>query len=76
MSGLRCQVVVIPDFGEGLESLERNVARVDALGASYVIDPILDPIDFGFAASLVRYRETRRRHPDAEMLMGRATSPS
>ena len=31
---LRCKVVVIPDFGEGLESLERNVARVDALGAA------------------------------------------
>jgi len=67
---LRCKVVVIPDFGEGLESLERNVARVDALGASYVIDPILDPLSFGFTASLERYCETRRRHPDAEMLMG------
>ena len=67
---LRCKVVVIPDFGEGLESLERNVARVDALGASYVIDPILDPLSFGFMASLERYCETRRRHPDAEILMG------
>jgi len=67
---LRCKVVVIPDFGEGLESLERNVAKVDALGASYVIDPILDPLSFGFTASLERYCETRRRHPDAEILMG------
>ena len=67
---LRCKVVVIPDFGEGLESLERNVAAVDAFGASYVIDPILDPLSFGFTASLERYCETRRRHPDAEMLMG------
>jgi len=67
---LRCKVVVIPDFGEGLESLERNVARADALGASYVIDPILDPLSFGFTASLERYCETRRRYPDAEMLMG------
>jgi len=67
---LRCKVVVIPDFGEGLESLERNVARVDALGAAYVIDPILDPLSFGFTASLERYCETRRRRPDAEMLMG------
>jgi dihydropteroate synthase-like protein len=67
---LRCKVVVIPDFGEGLESLERNVGRVDALGASYVIDPILDPLSFGFTAALERYCETRRRYPDAEMLMG------
>ena len=61
---------MIPDFGEGLQSLERNVAAVDAFGASYVIDPILDPLSFGFTASLERYCETRRRHPDAEMLMG------
>jgi dihydropteroate synthase-like protein len=67
---LHCKVVVIPDFGEGLESLERNVASVDALGASYVIDPILDPLSFGFTAALERYCETRRRYPDAEMLMG------
>ena len=67
---LHCKVVVIPDFGEGLESLERNVARVDALGVPYVIDPILDPLSFGFTASLERFCETRRRHPEAEMLMG------
>jgi dihydropteroate synthase-like protein len=67
---LRCKVVVIPDFGEGLESLERNVATVDATGAAYVIDPILDPLSFGFTASLERYCEVRRRHPEAEMLMG------
>ena len=67
---LRCKVVVIPDFGEGLESLERNIRRVDALGAAHVIDPILDPLSFGFTASLERYCETRRRYPEAEMLMG------
>ena len=67
---LRCKVVVIPDFGEGLDSLERNVDRVAELGAAYVIDPILDPISFGFTASIERYCEVRRRHPEAEMLMG------
>lgn len=67
---LRCKVVVIPDFGEGLDSLERNVSRVADLGAAYVIDPILDPLSFGFTASLERFCEVRRRHPDAEMLMG------
>ncbi len=67
---LRCKVVVIPDFGEGLESLERNISRVDGLVESYVVDPILDPLSFGFTASIERYCETRRRHPEAEMLMG------
>ncbi|MBU2602291.1 MAG: PTS mannitol transporter subunit IIABC [Actinobacteria bacterium] len=67
---LRCKVVVIPDFGEGLDSLEGNIARVESLGASYVVDPILDPLSFGFTESLLRYHETRRRHPEAEILMG------
>ena len=67
---LHCKVVVIPDFGEGLESLERNIRRADALGAAYIIDPILDPLSFGFTASLERYCEMRRRYPEAEMLMG------
>ena len=35
-----------------------------------LVDPILDPIHFGFAASLARYVETRRRLPEAEMMMG------
>lgn len=67
---LRCKVVVIPDFGEGLESLERNAERVAGFGARYVLDPILDPPGFGFTAALERYAEVRRRHPDAEILMG------
>src|SRR5690606_17862535 len=33
-------------------------------------DPVLDPIHFGFAESLQRFAETRRRWPDAELLMG------
>lgn len=67
---LRCKVVVIPDFGEGLESLKRNIAQLEEWGVPYVIDPILDPISFGFTESLHRFYETRRRHPEAEMLMG------
>jgi dihydropteroate synthase-like protein len=67
---LHCKVVVIPDFGEGLTSLERNAAQLDEWGVSYVMDPILNPISFGFTESLHRFYETRRRHPNAEMLMG------
>jgi dihydropteroate synthase-like protein len=39
-------------------------------GVPYLIDPIIEPIGFGFMASLERYAEVRRRYPDAEMLMG------
>lgn len=67
---LSCRVVVIPDFDQGLESLERNMARLDAWGVPYIVDPILNPISFGFTESLARFYQTRQRHPDAEMLMG------
>lgn len=67
---LHCKVVVIPDFGEGLESLERNAAQLEQWGVPYVMDPILDPISFGFTEALHRYYETRRRHPKAGILMG------
>lgn len=67
---LRSKPVVIPDFGEGLESLERNAARLDQWGVPYILDPILDPVNFGFTEALHRFYETRQRHPDAQMLMG------
>ena len=35
-----------------------------------ILDPILDPIHFGFVDSLARYAELRRRLPEAEILMG------
>lgn len=68
---LRCTPVIIPDFGKGLDSLAANVEAVERLGVTrYLIDPILAPIGFGFAESLARYVEARRRFPQAEMLMG------
>jgi len=67
---LHCKVVVIPDFGEGLESLLRNAAQLETWGVQYILDPILDPISFGFTEGLHRFYETRRRYPNAEMLMG------
>ena len=67
---LNCKVVVIPDFGMGLDSLERNARRLKELGIPYILDPILDPLSFGFTEALHRYYEIRRRHPEAEILMG------
>ena len=67
---IRAKVVVIPDFGEGMESLERNAAQLRAWGVAHVLDPILDPIGFGFTDSIVRFRRVREKFPDAEMLMG------
>jgi dihydropteroate synthase-like protein len=67
---LHCKVVVIPDSDGGLESLERNMARLDAWQIPYIIDPILNPIGLGFADSLGQYCAIRRSRPHSEMLMG------
>lgn len=64
------EFVVIPDTPSDLASLDRTVARIAASGVKYRLDPILEPIGFGFAASLGRYVEVRRTYPDAPMMMG------
>jgi dihydropteroate synthase-like protein len=65
-----CRVVVIPDDFATLGGLDETVEQLAAAGVPLVIDPVLEPIGCGFAASLGRYLEVRRRYPDAEMLMG------
>ncbi|MEX0704071.1 MAG: DUF6513 domain-containing protein [Planctomycetales bacterium] len=67
---LDAELVVIPDDARNLETLARTVAILDDRGARYRLDPVLEPIGFGFASSLARYFEVRRRWPDAQMMMG------
>ena len=70
LAGSGARVVVVPDLGTSLDTMDRSVERLEAWGVPYLLDPILEPIGFGFTASLERYAETRRRYPQAEMLMG------
>jgi dihydropteroate synthase-like protein len=62
--------ILIPARHGDLDSLDRAIAGMRQRDKPFLVDPILDPIHFGFANSLVRYHETRRRHPDVEMMMG------
>jgi dihydropteroate synthase-like protein len=72
------EVVVVPDEVAGatgsarvsLGSLDRTIEKLDAAGVRFRIDPVIEPIGFGFAASLGRYLEARRRWPRAEIMMG------
>ena len=65
-----CEVVVLPDVLATLEGLDRTVEALTGWGVPFRIDPVMEPIGFGFAASLGRYLEVRRRYPGAEMMMG------
>jgi dihydropteroate synthase len=64
------EVVAIPDQAGSLEGLDETVEFLDRRGVSFRVDPILEPIGFGFAASLGRYLEVRRRYPEVPMIMG------
>ena len=67
---LRAIPVLIADDPEDLDGLDRMATRMEQLDRPYLLDSILAPINSGFAASLARYVEVRRRHPNAGMLMG------
>jgi len=62
--------VLIPVKHGDLASLYRAAEEAQKRGLDAILDPVLDPIHFGFAHSLSRYRDARARLPDAEMLMG------
>ncbi len=65
-----CEVVVIPDDFATLGGLDDTLELLAARNVRLRIDPVLEPIGFGFSTSLGRYLEVRRRYPDAEMMMG------
>lgn len=62
--------VLIPATHGNLQSLYRAMDVLDRKGLPYLADPVLDPINFGFMASLERYAQLRRERPDAEILLG------
>ena len=64
------EVVAIPTDPKDLRTLWPTVDTLDAIGCRYRLDAILEPIGFGFAESLARYRAVRERLPDAAMMMG------
>jgi dihydropteroate synthase len=69
-AGTKTRAVVIPDFGEGVETLDASVTALERWGVSYLIDPVIEPIGFGLMRSLERFAETRRRYPAAPLFMG------
>ncbi|PZR92181.1 MAG: dihydropteroate synthase [Hyphomicrobiales bacterium] len=62
--------ILVPAPHGDLDSLVRAANDAARRGISFIVDPILDPIHFGFAESLTRYVDTRRRLPGAGMMMG------
>lgn len=70
VSQLGVEVVAIPDLPSDFDSLCDLVEQLERSNTPYRIDPILEPIGYGFAASLERYYRARREFPDKEIMMG------
>lgn len=63
--------VVIPDSGEGFESLVNNIEAARSAGISNIIaDPVLDPIGHGITGSIVRYSRFHEKYPDVPVFFG------
>lgn len=67
---LDAELVVIPDNFSDLSSMQPVVDTLLAKGKKFRLDPILEPISFGFFKSLQRYAQTRERWPDIPVMMG------
>lgn len=65
-----CEVVAVPEQPGTLDGFDDLVDALRKRNIKFRLDPILEPIGFGFANSLSRYLEIRRRYPDAEMMLG------
>jgi dihydropteroate synthase len=70
LGGTELRVVVIPDFGETLDTIGPSIEALERWNVRFLIDPVIEPIGFGFMASLERYSEVHRRYPGALQLMG------
>jgi dihydropteroate synthase-like protein len=70
LQGTGARAVAIPDFGQSIDTLPVTLEALERWNVQYLIDPVIEPIGFGFMASLERYAEVHRRYPDTPQLMG------
>ncbi|MEO8634385.1 MAG: DUF6513 domain-containing protein [Gemmatimonadales bacterium] len=70
LRGTGVRVVAMPDFGASLGTLDATIDALNAASIPFLIDPILEPIGYGFMASLERYAEVQRRYPGLPQMMG------
>lgn len=64
------EVVAIPDRPGSLDGLDATIDFLSGKDVPFRIDPVLEPVGMGFAASLGRYLEVRSHYPSLPMMMG------
>jgi dihydropteroate synthase-like protein len=62
--------ILVPSRSGNLTSLYRAIEICLKKGKKFIADPILDPIHFGLADSIVRYHKLRKKYPQIQIMMG------
>ncbi len=62
--------ILIPEKHGELATLDHAISVLQAKNKPFIVDPILDPIHFGFTESIVRNYNFRQQYPDVEMMLG------
>ncbi|WP_428353738.1 DUF6513 domain-containing protein [Methyloprofundus sp.] len=62
--------IIIPEKHADISCLDNVIDQLQAKNKPFIVDPILDPIHFGFTESVVRYHTVRQKYPDIEMMLG------
>tara|TARA_A100001011_G_C14307683_1_gene843962 strand:- start:1325 stop:2737 length:1413 start_codon:yes stop_codon:yes gene_type:complete len=62
--------VIIPDFPKEEKKFFRLIERLQKNNKEFIADSILEPINFGFTESIVRYHNFRKEFPNVEIMMG------
>ncbi len=62
--------ILIPRVPSDEPSLHEAIEAMQRRGRAFLADSILDPIPFGFTASIVRYHRLRERFPEVPIMMG------
>ncbi len=62
--------ILIPEVHGDLSTLDHAISVLQAKNKAFIVDPILDPIHFGFTESITRNYRFRQDHPEIEMMLG------
>ena len=62
--------ILIPQEPRDFDSLIRVIEAMRERGRSFIADPILEPIHYGFTESIARYQTLRKLYPEVEIMMG------
>ena len=62
--------VVIPNYPSEEKKFYKLIENLINKNKQFIADSILEPINFGFTNSIVRYQKFRKKFPNVEVMMG------